>query len=81
VAPLEKLILHDYLSEVPDLVALVIGPEGGFSPAEVSRFPEAGFKPFKLSCAVLRTETAALYGAAAVHIILLENTSWVSKPR
>jgi 16S rRNA (uracil1498-N3)-methyltransferase len=81
VSPLEKVILHDYLGKVPDVVALVIGPEGGFSPAEVSRFLEAGFKPFKLGDAVLRTETAALYGAAAVRIILLENTSWIYQPR
>jgi 16S rRNA (uracil1498-N3)-methyltransferase len=79
--PLEKLILHDYLSKVLDLVALAVGPEGGFSPAEVSRFLEAGFKPFKLGDTVLRTETAALFGAAAVRIILLENTSWINKPR
>jgi 16S rRNA (uracil1498-N3)-methyltransferase len=81
VDPLEKVILHDYLSKVLDLVALVIGPEGGFSPGEVSRFLEAGFKPFKLGETVLRTETAALCGAAAVRIILLENTSWICKPR
>jgi 16S rRNA (uracil1498-N3)-methyltransferase len=79
--PLEKVMLHDYLSKVLDVVALVIGPEGGFSPAEVSRFLKAGFKPFKLGDTVLRTETAALCGAAAVRIILLENTSWIYQPR
>jgi 16S rRNA (uracil1498-N3)-methyltransferase len=81
VAPLAKAILHDYLSKEPDMVALAIGPEGGFSPAEVSRFLKADFKPFKIGDTVLRTETAALYGAAAVRIILLENTSWIYKPR
>ncbi|MDR1637348.1 MAG: 16S rRNA (uracil(1498)-N(3))-methyltransferase [Treponema sp.] len=81
VSPLEKLTLHNYLGKVLDVVALVIGPEGGFSPGEVSRFLEAGFKPFKLGDTVLRTETAALCGAAAVRIILLENTSWIYQPR
>ncbi|MDR3192425.1 MAG: 16S rRNA (uracil(1498)-N(3))-methyltransferase [Treponema sp.] len=81
VAPLEKAILHDYLSKVPDLVVLAIGPEGGFSPAEVSRFLGAGFKPFKFGGTVLRTETAAVCGVAAVRLILLENASWIYKPR
>jgi 16S rRNA (uracil1498-N3)-methyltransferase len=81
VAPLAKLILHDYLSEGPDIVALAIGPEGGFSLGEVSRFLGAGFKPFKFGDTVLRTETAALCGVAAVRVILLENTSWIYQPR
>jgi 16S rRNA (uracil1498-N3)-methyltransferase len=81
VVPLAKLILHDYLSEEPNIVALVIGPEGGFSPGEVSRFLEAGFKSFKFGDTVLRTETAALCGVAAVRVILLENTSWIYQPR
>ncbi|MDR0450221.1 MAG: 16S rRNA (uracil(1498)-N(3))-methyltransferase [Treponema sp.] len=81
VIPLAKFILHDYLNEGPDIVALVIGPEGGFSPGEVSRFLEAGFRPFKIGDTVLRTETAALCGAAAVRVILLENTSWIHQPR
>jgi 16S rRNA (uracil1498-N3)-methyltransferase len=78
---LEKGGLHDYLSEVPDMVALAIGPEGGFSSNEVSLFLDAGFKPVKIGDTVLRTETAALCGTAAVRIILLENTSWVCKTR
>jgi 16S rRNA (uracil1498-N3)-methyltransferase len=81
VKPLAKVFLHDYLSKKLDLIVLAIGPEGGFSPAEVSRFLEAGFKPLKIGDTVLRTETAALCGMAAVRIILLENTSWIHKPR
>ncbi|MDR3334913.1 MAG: 16S rRNA (uracil(1498)-N(3))-methyltransferase [Treponema sp.] len=71
--------LHDYLSAAPALVALAVGPEGGFSPGEVSRFLSAGFKPLGLGTTVLRTETAALYGAAAIRIILLERASWMPK--
>jgi 16S rRNA (uracil1498-N3)-methyltransferase len=78
-SPLDNGGLHDYLSEVPDMVALAIGPEGGFSSNEVSRFLDAGFKPVKIGDTVLRTETAALCGAAAVRIILLENASWINK--
>jgi 16S rRNA (uracil1498-N3)-methyltransferase len=74
--PLVQEGFHDYLSINPDLVALAIGPEGGFSPEEVSRFLMAGFKPLVIGNTILRTETAALYAAAAVRIILLENTAW-----
>jgi 16S rRNA (uracil1498-N3)-methyltransferase len=78
-APLEQGSLHSYLSIIPEFVALAIGPEGGFSPGEVSRFLTAGFKPLVIGNTILRTETAALYCAAAVKIILLENASWMPK--
>jgi len=77
--PLEKKSLHSYLDIRPHLAALVIGPEGGFSDIEAVKFLEAGFKPITMGDFVLRTETAALYAAAAVKIILLENESWQLK--
>jgi 16S rRNA (uracil1498-N3)-methyltransferase len=77
--PLEQGPLHGYLNSNPELVALAVGPEGGFSPEEVRRFVGAGFKPMVMGNTVLRTETAALYGAAAVRIILLERASWLMK--
>lgn len=70
---------HSCLTKSPDLVALAIGPEGGFSPGDVAQFLSAGFKPLMLGTTILRTETAALYAAAAVRIILLESESWTSK--
>jgi 16S rRNA (uracil1498-N3)-methyltransferase len=76
--PLEQGTLHGYLRPVPEFIALAVGPEGGFSPGEVSRFLAAGFKAIILGNTVLRTETAALYGAAAVRIILLENAAWMA---
>jgi 16S rRNA (uracil1498-N3)-methyltransferase len=79
--PLAEPSLHRYLSAVPEIVALAVGPEGGFSPAEVARFMAAGFKALTIGGTVLRTETAALYGAAAARIILLERGSWIQKPR
>lgn len=39
-------------------VALLIGPEGGFSPAELSQAQAAGFKAINMGPRVLRTETA-----------------------
>jgi 16S rRNA (uracil1498-N3)-methyltransferase len=74
--PLVNGGFHGYLCSDPDLVVLAVGPEGGFSPEEVSRFLAAGFKPLIIGNTILRTETAALYAAAAVRIILLERTAW-----
>jgi 16S rRNA (uracil1498-N3)-methyltransferase len=74
--PLANESIHSYLEKVPQTIALVIGPEGGFSGAEVNRFIEAGFKPITIGDTIMRTETAALYCAAAIRIILLERDSW-----
>jgi len=71
--------LHGYLSADPGAVVLAIGPEGGFSPAEVGRFLSAGFRPFTIGDTILRTETAALYAQAAIRILLLERDSWKMK--
>jgi len=74
--PLANTSLHGYLSSIPEAVVLVIGPEGGFSSGEAERFLDSGFKPFTIAGSVLRTETAALYMAAAVRLLLLEKDSW-----
>jgi 16S rRNA (uracil1498-N3)-methyltransferase len=74
--PLAKGSFHGYLYDDPDLVVLAVGPEGGFSPEELARFAAAGFKPLVIGNTILRTETASLYAAAAVRVILLENTTW-----
>lgn len=77
--PLAQASLHSYLGINPGTVALAVGPEGGFSAAEASRFLEAGFKPLTIGDTILRTETAALYCAAAIRIILLERDSWKTR--
>ena len=76
---LAQASLHSYLDIVPSIVALAIGPEGGFSSTEVSRFLESGFQPLTVGDTILRTETAALYAAAAVRVLLLERNSWELK--
>jgi 16S rRNA (uracil1498-N3)-methyltransferase len=77
--PLAKSSLHDYLGNCPDFVALAVGPEGGFSPREVSLFLVAGWKPVVMGDFILRTETAALYGTAAIRILLLESEAWTPR--
>ncbi len=48
---------------------IIIGPEGDFSPAEVSLALSAGVVPVTFGDNRLRTETAALYGVSACHIL------------
>ena len=47
-------------------ILIVIGPEGGFSTAEVGRMEEAGFVPVTLGSRILRAETAAIASAAMI---------------
>ena len=77
--PLEKASLHSYLNNDPSIVALAVGPEGGFSDTEVSCFLENGFKPLTIGDTILRTETAALSAIAAIRILLWERDSWELK--
>ncbi len=44
--------------------AVFVGPEGGFSSAELARFDAAGVERLRLASPVLRTETAAVVGPA-----------------
>ena len=76
---LEKGSFHEYLGNSPDLVALAVGPEGGFSPREVSLLLAAGFRPLLMGNTILRTETAALYGTAAIRTLLLESEKWTPR--
>lgn len=48
-------------------IVILIGPEGDFSPKEVSAAIKAGFKPVHLGESRLRTETAAVCAAMAVY--------------
>ena len=47
-------------------LALFIGPEGGFDPAEIDAMREVGVQPFSLGARVLRMETAAILAPALV---------------
>ena len=50
-------------------VAVIIGPEGGFSDAEAEKITAAGGRPVSLGKTILRTETA---GPAALAMIMYE---------
>lgn len=65
-----KLVLHHRASAgwagatAPTSIALLVGPEGGLSPAEISAAEQAGFSSLQLGPRILRTETAPLAAIA-----------------
>jgi 16S rRNA (uracil1498-N3)-methyltransferase len=76
-APL-ALVLHEEATAplpdvVPDRVVLVVGPEGGLSPDELTAFEAAGAHTVHLGREVLRTSTA---GAAALSALLSRTSRW-----
>ncbi len=72
--------VHEVLSK-SDIkkVAIVIGSEGGISPSEIQELSLNEFIPIHFDTNILRCETAALYGIAAVQCALLENKKWEFK--
>ncbi len=50
-------------------VVLLIGAEGGFAPAESESALNCGFTPVRMGARVLRTETAAVAGLAALQTL------------
>lgn len=55
-------------------IAILIGPEGDFSPEEAALARESGWIPVSLGESRLRTETAAVAAATAVYLSVLENS-------
>lgn len=55
--------IKDLAHKTNNLIVM-IGPEGGFSPAERTLFYDNGIKSVTLGCHILRTETAAVTAAA-----------------
>ena len=54
------------LGRPPRSVVWLIGPEGDFTPAELSVARSAGFEPITLGPLVLRCETAAVYALSVL---------------
>ena len=50
----------DVLADASLQIALLIGPEGGLSEAEIQQSNSAGFKNWCIGSRVLRTETAPI---------------------
>jgi 16S rRNA (uracil1498-N3)-methyltransferase len=64
----DRRTLHQLYTPGTDALVL-IGPEGDFSPDELSRCLTLGFQPVTLGNNRLRTETAALYALTALNFM------------
>ncbi len=60
-------------------IAIAVGAEGGISPKEIDLFHNAGFISVHLKTNILRCETAAVYGIAAVQSAIQEAILWQLK--
>ena len=63
VQPLKKILP----ANIPASVLILIGPEGDFTPAEISSARNAGCLLLSLGPLVLRAETAAIYALSILH--------------
>mgnify|MGYP002777199424 CR=1 FL=1 len=77
-APLAEASLHRYCSRAPDEIAACVGPEGGFSPAELAAFAGGGYRLAWLGPSVLRAETAAVFALASIRALCLERHEWTA---
>lgn len=68
LSPVAEVGLRD-LPKPTGNVTLLVGPEGGLSPAEAAAAQRYGFTPVRLGARVLRTETAALAALAAMQML------------
>jgi 16S rRNA (uracil1498-N3)-methyltransferase len=65
--------------DAPAEIALAIGPEGGWTPAELAAFKQAGWKSATLGPRILRVETAAI-AALAIILAVEENRAASEEP-
>lgn len=67
----DKTERREFAKEYPgnEDLTILIGPEGDFSPEELSLAIEKGFQPVTFGESRLRTESAALFAVTAVHVI------------
>jgi 16S rRNA (uracil1498-N3)-methyltransferase len=59
-----KRSIREALENGPTQVALMVGPEGGWSEIEVNRCLDAGFMPTTMGPLILRADTAAIVAVA-----------------
>lgn len=72
--PNETWLVADHRGEAPagpvdPATVLLVGPEGGFSPAERQLLADAGARPLVLADHVLRAPTACLSGLSVLHAL------------
>ena len=60
----KKTSLVECLDGTPRSVLMIVGPEGGFEPAEVERLRKAGARSFSMGPRRLRAETAGIVASA-----------------
>ena len=70
--------LHCALSKSESIkkAALAVGCEGGISPEEIQIMQTNGFIPVHFATNILRCETAAIYGMAALQNAIVEKDKW-----
>ena len=56
--------------EPKDRIAILVGPEGGFSPIEVKKAEASGYVPVSLGNRILRAETASIYALSVLSCYL-----------
>ena len=66
-----RISIKEALSGGATDITVLIGPEGDFSPEEVTLALESGFLPVHLGPSRLRTETAAVTAAEAVYLTFI----------
>ena len=65
-----RIYFDEYVAahgKVPNTLALWVGPEGDFTPAELEAVQVAGARPMTMGRLVLRCETAAVYGLSVLN--------------
>jgi 16S rRNA (uracil1498-N3)-methyltransferase len=62
------------MENVPQRIALAVGPEGGWTDQEFDAASAAGFREGSLGSNILRTETAVIAGLAAAHLYFDNST-------
>lgn len=66
----QRAMLRDLISGKEELLALAIGPEGGWAEEELALFETAGWQRGSLGATILRAETAAISAVAIASALL-----------
>lgn len=77
----DTMLLHKAAQNAEKITkaAVAVGSEGGISPEEIEILTDGGFIPVHFETNILRCETAALYGIAALQTVLTEQSVWQNR--